>query len=156
MNITFPFIDRLILPMPWLVQAPHGLWKITVSRQRPAEENPQDPTLSQDNREETGSSFVCFPTLKKVVLYDFCFSLLLHLKLTLFSGLSHMPRSDKSEIVFQLSNPESYKKYVETMKDFLDLYDDEKQTSEQKFDDCGGGEYELIVIFSPHLLPTHN
>ncbi|XP_013878496.1 sodium/potassium-transporting ATPase subunit beta-1a [Austrofundulus limnaeus] len=51
-------------------------------------------------------------------------------------GLSHTPRSDKSEIVFTLSDPESYKKYTQTMRDLLKLYDDEKQT-DQMFEDCG-------------------
>lgn len=134
--------------MPRLVQAPHGLWKITVSRQRPSEENPQDPSLSKDNREETRSIFVCFPyfkTSQTVWLLFFITASNTDSKYLLCSGLSHTPRSDKSEIVFQLSEPNSYSKYIESMKKLLDFYDDEKQTTDQKFEDCGG-EYELLVF----------
>ncbi|XP_073332069.1 sodium/potassium-transporting ATPase subunit beta-1a [Pagrus major] len=52
-------------------------------------------------------------------------------------GLSHTPRSEKSEITFSKVEPKSYEKYVDSMKNFLQLYDDERQADEMKFDDCG-------------------
>ncbi|XP_028259291.1 sodium/potassium-transporting ATPase subunit beta-1a [Parambassis ranga] len=53
-------------------------------------------------------------------------------------GLSHTPRSDKSEISFSKSDPESYSKYINSMKHFLTIYDDGLQADDTKFEDCGG------------------
>uniref|UniRef100_G3PKB5 Sodium/potassium-transporting ATPase subunit beta n=1 Tax=Gasterosteus aculeatus aculeatus TaxID=481459 RepID=G3PKB5_GASAC len=53
-------------------------------------------------------------------------------------GLSHTPRSEKSEIAFSLSDASSYKKYTDAMTKFLKKYDDDKQTDQMKFEDCGG------------------
>ncbi|XP_041862827.1 sodium/potassium-transporting ATPase subunit beta-1a [Melanotaenia boesemani] len=52
-------------------------------------------------------------------------------------GLSHTPRSDKSEISFTISDESTYKKYVDSMKALLDQYDDEKQIGDVKYEDCG-------------------
>uniref|UniRef100_A0A4W6DLD5 Sodium/potassium-transporting ATPase subunit beta n=1 Tax=Lates calcarifer TaxID=8187 RepID=A0A4W6DLD5_LATCA len=52
-------------------------------------------------------------------------------------GLSHTPRSDKSEIAFSISDKDSYTKYTKSMDDFLQPYDDELQTDQMKFEDCG-------------------
>ncbi|XP_049443719.1 sodium/potassium-transporting ATPase subunit beta-1a [Epinephelus fuscoguttatus] len=52
-------------------------------------------------------------------------------------GLSHTPRSEKSEISFTLTSPKSYKKYIDALDDFLGNYNDTLQESEQKFEDCG-------------------
>ncbi|XP_034557137.1 sodium/potassium-transporting ATPase subunit beta-1a [Notolabrus celidotus] len=53
-------------------------------------------------------------------------------------GLSHTPRSEKSEIAFTKSDPKSYEKYISSMKAFLEVYKDERQTDQSKFEDCGG------------------
>ncbi|GAA6217775.1 sodium/potassium-transporting ATPase subunit beta-1 [Lates japonicus] len=52
-------------------------------------------------------------------------------------GLSHTPRSDKSEIAFSVSDEASFKKYTKSMEDFLQLYNDDLQTDQMKFEDCG-------------------
>ncbi|XP_077964825.1 sodium/potassium-transporting ATPase subunit beta-1a [Gasterosteus aculeatus] len=52
-------------------------------------------------------------------------------------GLSHTPRSEKSEIAFSLSDASSYKKYTDAMTKFLKEYDDDKQTDLMKFEECG-------------------
>nr|XP_057928708.1 sodium/potassium-transporting ATPase subunit beta-1a [Doryrhamphus excisus] len=51
-------------------------------------------------------------------------------------GLSHTPRSEKSEISFNMSDSKTYTTYVESMTKFLSLYDDDKQTDTLKFEDC--------------------
>ena len=56
----------------------------------------------------------------------------------MFSGLSHTPRSDKSEIAYNKSSLTTYKKYIDAMADFLKQYDDDKQADVMKFEDCGG------------------
>ncbi|XP_041791918.1 sodium/potassium-transporting ATPase subunit beta-1a [Chelmon rostratus] len=52
-------------------------------------------------------------------------------------GLSHTPRSDKSEIVFSMSKETTYQKYVSSVESFLELYNDARQTDQLKFEDCG-------------------
>lgn len=52
-------------------------------------------------------------------------------------GLTHTPRSDKSEMAFNLNDMETYLPYTRALKDFLAMYDDEKQRDPTKFDDCG-------------------
>ncbi|XP_019752786.1 sodium/potassium-transporting ATPase subunit beta-1a isoform X2 [Hippocampus comes] len=52
-------------------------------------------------------------------------------------GLSHTPRSEKSEISFSMSDPTSYEKYVDSIGKFLKLYDDDRQTDLMKYEDCG-------------------
>ncbi|KAJ0065193.1 hypothetical protein NL108_006546 [Boleophthalmus pectinirostris] len=52
-------------------------------------------------------------------------------------GLSHTPRSDKSEIAFNMNDPESYKKYINTIDDLLKKYDDDLQTKEKNYENCG-------------------
>lgn len=56
----------------------------------------------------------------------------------LFSGLSHTPRSDKSEIAFNLNDVETYLTYTKAMREFLVMYDDDKQRDQMKYEDCGG------------------
>ncbi|XP_054644671.1 sodium/potassium-transporting ATPase subunit beta-1a [Dunckerocampus dactyliophorus] len=51
-------------------------------------------------------------------------------------GLSHTPRSEKSEISFSMTDQKTYKTYVDSTANFLSIYDDEKQTDEMKFEDC--------------------
>uniref|UniRef100_A0A3B3YZL9 Sodium/potassium-transporting ATPase subunit beta n=1 Tax=Poecilia mexicana TaxID=48701 RepID=A0A3B3YZL9_9TELE len=51
-------------------------------------------------------------------------------------GLSHTPRSDKSEITFNVKDADSYKKYIASMKEFLEKYDDNKQLENNNYDDC--------------------
>ncbi|XP_026160446.1 sodium/potassium-transporting ATPase subunit beta-1a [Mastacembelus armatus] len=52
-------------------------------------------------------------------------------------GLSHTPRSDKSEISFSKSDPTTYQKYIKSIRIFLEHYDDARQTDETKFENCG-------------------
>ncbi|XP_035509943.1 sodium/potassium-transporting ATPase subunit beta-1a [Morone saxatilis] len=52
-------------------------------------------------------------------------------------GLSHTPLSEKSEIAFSKSKPETYNKYTASMKKFLELYDPDRQLDLQKYEDCG-------------------
>lgn len=56
-------------------------------------------------------------------------------------GLSHTPRSEKSEISFDLTNQDSYKKYVESMSKLLEKYDEAEQLDETKYEDCGSNSY---------------
>jgi len=60
-------------------------------------------------------------------------------------GLSHTPRSLKSEISFSLSDPSSYKKYTDSVDSFLAQYDEPRQADQMKFEDCGG-EYGCVVL----------
>ncbi|XP_068599142.1 sodium/potassium-transporting ATPase subunit beta-1a [Brachionichthys hirsutus] len=53
-------------------------------------------------------------------------------------GLSHTPRSEKSEIAFTMSDEGSFKTYVSSMDALLLKYDDELQLDQMKFEDCGG------------------
>ncbi|MEQ2260623.1 hypothetical protein XENORESO_021448 [Xenotaenia resolanae] len=52
-------------------------------------------------------------------------------------GLSHTPRSEKSEIYFEKSDNSTYKKYIDSMAAFLEQYDLIKQNDEMKYEDCG-------------------
>ncbi|XP_074492827.1 sodium/potassium-transporting ATPase subunit beta-1a [Sebastes fasciatus] len=52
-------------------------------------------------------------------------------------GLSHTPRSVKSEIAFTLSDMTTFKKYTDSMDAFLKQYNEEFQTDALKFEDCG-------------------
>ncbi|XP_027002743.1 sodium/potassium-transporting ATPase subunit beta-1a [Tachysurus fulvidraco] len=59
-------------------------------------------------------------------------------------GLSHTPRSDKSEISFSMQDEDTYRVYVKEMKDLLEAYKDEKQTDERNFEDCGESPSKYI------------
>ncbi|XP_045904942.1 sodium/potassium-transporting ATPase subunit beta-1a [Micropterus dolomieu] len=52
-------------------------------------------------------------------------------------GLSHTPRSDKSEIAFNKDDKSTYEKYTKSMMSFLKQYDEERQVDTMKFEDCG-------------------
>ncbi|XP_070297469.1 sodium/potassium-transporting ATPase subunit beta-233-like, partial [Salvelinus sp. IW2-2015] len=52
---------------------------------------------------------------------------------------THTPRSDKSEIAFNLNDVETYLAYTKAMREFLVMYDDDKQRDQMKYEDCGGG-----------------
>ncbi|XP_064182977.1 sodium/potassium-transporting ATPase subunit beta-1 [Anguilla rostrata] len=52
-------------------------------------------------------------------------------------GLSHTPRSEKSEMSFKVGDPSTYQKYVKAMHDFLQAYNDSKQENMMKYEDCG-------------------
>ncbi|XP_061692385.1 sodium/potassium-transporting ATPase subunit beta-1b [Syngnathoides biaculeatus] len=59
-------------------------------------------------------------------------------------GLSHTPRSDKSEVSFNPKEVETYLPYTKALREFLAKYDDDKQADHKDFDDCGEdpGEYK--------------
>ncbi|XP_067369717.1 sodium/potassium-transporting ATPase subunit beta-1a [Channa argus] len=59
-------------------------------------------------------------------------------------GLSHTPRSDKSEIAFSKSDETTYKKYIESVEAFLSRYDEGHQIDLMKFEDCGGNPQPYI------------
>ncbi|CAG5934400.1 unnamed protein product [Menidia menidia] len=52
-------------------------------------------------------------------------------------GLSHTPRSDKSEVSFNLNDVETYLPYTKALKEFLAKYNEEVQRDQMKFEDCG-------------------
>lgn len=53
-------------------------------------------------------------------------------------GLTHTPRSEKSEVTFNPKDFETYLPYTRAMKEFLDKYDEEHQADQSMFEDCGG------------------
>ncbi|XP_060775823.1 sodium/potassium-transporting ATPase subunit beta-1a [Neoarius graeffei] len=52
-------------------------------------------------------------------------------------GLSHTPRSEKSEISFTVGSVETYIKYTTDMKKLLEPYAEMQQTDENNYEDCG-------------------
>jgi len=52
-------------------------------------------------------------------------------------GLSHTPRSEKSEVSYSMSDKKTYEKYVESMDNLLLPYDEERQIDLAKYEDCG-------------------
>ncbi|GAA6075015.1 sodium/potassium-transporting ATPase subunit beta-1b [Tachysurus ichikawai] len=52
-------------------------------------------------------------------------------------GLTHCPRSEKSEITFSLDDPTTYIKSIKSIQEFLKAYNDESQRDQLKFEDCG-------------------
>lgn len=52
-------------------------------------------------------------------------------------GLTHTPRSDKSEVGFNLNDFETYLPYTKALKEFLAKYDEEQQRDQMKYEDCG-------------------
>ncbi|KAL6107645.1 atp1b1 [Pungitius sinensis] len=68
-------------------------------------------------------------------------------------GLSHTPRSEKSEIKFNPSDASSYKVYTDAMDAFLLSYEDVNQTEGRKFENCGDtpGPYTVRGILGDNL-----
>lgn len=64
----------------------------------------------------------------------------------LFTGLSHSPRPEKAELSFSMADENSYSAYVKNIEDLLSGYNDEKQTDDTKFEDCGG-TISIKIIF---------
>ncbi|XP_056133474.1 sodium/potassium-transporting ATPase subunit beta-1a [Lampris incognitus] len=60
-------------------------------------------------------------------------------------GLSHTPRSEKSEIAFNMNDPKSYARFTKSMIKFLEIYDSKRQDDKMKYEDCGDvpGTYKL-------------
>ncbi|XP_054479883.1 sodium/potassium-transporting ATPase subunit beta-1b [Anoplopoma fimbria] len=52
-------------------------------------------------------------------------------------GLSHTPRSEKSEMGFNMNDFETYMPYTKALKEFLAKYDEEFQRDQMKYEDCG-------------------
>ncbi|XP_061090197.1 sodium/potassium-transporting ATPase subunit beta-1-like isoform X2 [Conger conger] len=52
-------------------------------------------------------------------------------------GLTHTPRSEKTELSFTLGESSSFKKHVKAMHDFLEAYNDTQQLDQMKYEDCG-------------------
>lgn len=64
-----------------------------------------------------------------------------------FAGLSHTPRSDKSEISFKKSDQSSYSKYVQSMNEFLEMYNETKQTGDP-YEECGSKYHTMQSAFT--------
>lgn len=54
------------------------------------------------------------------------------------AGLSHTPRSDKTEMFFSPKDIDTYLTYTRTLRDFMAKYDEENQRDQMMFEDCGG------------------
>uniref|UniRef100_A0A8C6TV49 Sodium/potassium-transporting ATPase subunit beta n=1 Tax=Neogobius melanostomus TaxID=47308 RepID=A0A8C6TV49_9GOBI len=52
-------------------------------------------------------------------------------------GLSHTPRSLKSEISFNVNDEKSYKDYISSIEELLEPYNEDLQTDGQNYEDCG-------------------
>ncbi|KAJ8253057.1 hypothetical protein GJAV_G00208650 [Gymnothorax javanicus] len=52
-------------------------------------------------------------------------------------GLTHTPRSEKAEFIFNKNEVETYLKYTKGLRDFLETYDDSIQVDQMKYEDCG-------------------
>nr|XP_020512208.1 sodium/potassium-transporting ATPase subunit beta-233-like [Labrus bergylta] len=52
-------------------------------------------------------------------------------------GLSHTPRSEKSEVSFSLTDPGTYLPYTKALRDFLAKYNEDTQNDQMKFEECG-------------------
>ncbi|XP_060755447.1 sodium/potassium-transporting ATPase subunit beta-1b [Neoarius graeffei] len=52
-------------------------------------------------------------------------------------GLTHAPRSDKGDVIFAVNDVNTYLKYINSIKNFLEAYNDEIQRDQHKFEDCG-------------------
>ncbi|KAJ8407280.1 hypothetical protein AAFF_G00278540 [Aldrovandia affinis] len=59
-------------------------------------------------------------------------------------GLSHTPRSVKSELSFTKGKESTYVKYIKSMNDLLLPYNDTLQEDQLKYDDCGDDPAEYI------------
>ncbi|XP_061572002.1 sodium/potassium-transporting ATPase subunit beta-1b [Cololabis saira] len=58
-------------------------------------------------------------------------------------GLSHTPRSEKSEVSFSTREVETFLPYVKSLREILAKYSDDMQKDQMMFEDCGeeAGEY---------------
>jgi len=54
-------------------------------------------------------------------------------------GLSHTPRSEKTEILVDLKDGKTYKAYVDSMDELLKNYADDKQSNDMHFETCTSG-----------------
>lgn len=52
-------------------------------------------------------------------------------------GLSHTPRSEKHEILYNKTDANSYKKYTDSMDKLLENYEEANQTDQKKYENCG-------------------
>ncbi|XP_003977640.2 sodium/potassium-transporting ATPase subunit beta-1b [Takifugu rubripes] len=52
-------------------------------------------------------------------------------------GLSHTPKSDKTEMSYNPDEFETYLPYTKALREFLSKYDEEAQMDPMKFEDCG-------------------
>lgn len=52
-------------------------------------------------------------------------------------GLTHTPRSEKSEFAFNTRETETYLHYTKSLRDFLAKYNDDVQVDQMRFEDCG-------------------
>ncbi|CAL8275428.1 unnamed protein product [Arctogadus glacialis] len=52
-------------------------------------------------------------------------------------GLSHMPRSDKTEVSFNTRDLDTYNQYTKSLRAFMAKYDEENQRDQMQYDDCG-------------------
>lgn len=64
----------------------------------------------------------------------------------LCTGLSHHPRSEKSEMMFYPERIETYLEYTKSIREFLSQYDAEKQDDGMKFEECGGTKLNNFLM----------
>lgn len=67
------------------------------------------------------------------------------------AGLTHTPRSEKAEMSFSLTDMETYLPYTKALREFLALYNDDKQRDQMKYEDCGGGFFTRDLRFLPQI-----
>lgn len=67
-------------------------------------------------------------------------------KFAVAAGLSHTPRSEKSEVSFSLNEMETYLPYTKALRDFLVKYEDDNQRDQMKYEDCGGRCYSKLLL----------
>lgn len=60
-------------------------------------------------------------------------------------GLSHTPYASKTEITFSTSNPSSYEKYVNALKNMLQSYNESNQGGSSPFEDCAVTPANYII-----------
>ncbi|XP_030059711.1 sodium/potassium-transporting ATPase subunit beta-1 [Microcaecilia unicolor] len=59
-------------------------------------------------------------------------------------GLTQVPRASKTEISFTVSDSKTYQTYIDSIDNFVKMYDNEKQTETKDFEDCGWEPSEYI------------
>ncbi|XP_038125065.1 sodium/potassium-transporting ATPase subunit beta-1b [Cyprinodon tularosa] len=52
-------------------------------------------------------------------------------------GLSHAPYADKTEVVFNVRELETYLPFTKSLREFVTRYDDSRQTDNMQYEDCG-------------------
>lgn len=62
------------------------------------------------------------------------------------AGLTHTPRSEKSELGFSPKAVETFLPHTKALREFLAKYDDANQKDQMKFEDCGSKCHSKLVF----------